>query len=636
MRSFLSSLFGNRPVGPSGRAATPSAAVAPRNTHGTASGLARPTPSTSSAPVAGAALELRPVEDLLAEHGVLLDRVRLAYGSGAQAFEQDLLEPIRNYARLVNTLPATAANVFNEPGGLLRLGLEIGFIALQGSDGRIIEGRSTISVRSRLEPRWRQAVFIAGLCAEAHRVFERMQVRSDTGHAWPPYLVTLTDWACERGERRAHLLWEDRSRATRALNLFAVRHVIPPLLMQHLDEDNRIIVPQLLASLSDVPLYHGENAMEDLVLRASAHVIYRDVLKRTQATGVRIVGEHLQRFLINAMRQLITEDPKWSPNQHQSRVWLATDGLFVVWPNAAPEIAGQLSAEQLPGVPTDPDVIVDVLSAASILQQAPDGEWLWNIRPPPGSKTLTALRFTDPRVLLPMSLDVKQIDDRIVVAGRPRASDAPVQADTDAPTTTAAPASPSPTPGTTPADATAAAAGDRPRSTPPTARPEPAQAPARPATPASSPLGVSSPPPAAVAEPDEDLPDASRQGSACTPKAEPPASEEALNRKRGRAPEAPKPIPRLPLRLDPAVRRAMTAALEPHADSASKAVLLDDQRWFFPMSAFESCDITRAELMRVLDAAGLRTPDAELSEYVVTGENLTGVVLRLTLPQSRS
>jgi conjugal transfer pilus assembly protein TraI len=92
------------------------------------------------------------VADLLTPHEALLDRIRIGYGVDASTFEREVMAAVRGYAAFVHLLPATADNHFSTPGGLLELGLEVGFFALQGTDAHIFSGRATISTRRLLEP----------------------------------------------------------------------------------------------------------------------------------------------------------------------------------------------------------------------------------------------------------------------------------------------------------------------------------------------------------------------------------------------------------------------------------------------------------------------------------------------------
>ena len=144
------------------------------------------------------------VEDLLAQNADLIARIKLCYGVDRETFERDVVTLIYRYATYVHLLPATADNYFSSPGGLLQLGLETGFFSLQGTDAHIFSGRSTISVRRQLEPRWRHATFIAGLCCELHRVLSHLIVTDADGEQWPSYLHPLAKWLADQ-IGRAHV-----------------------------------------------------------------------------------------------------------------------------------------------------------------------------------------------------------------------------------------------------------------------------------------------------------------------------------------------------------------------------------------------------------------------------------------------
>jgi len=84
------------------------------------------------------------VGDILAEHDKLLARIRLCFGVDQETFARDALALIEAYAGYVHLLPATPDNYFRQPGGLLQLGLEVAFYALQGTDAHIFCERPAI------------------------------------------------------------------------------------------------------------------------------------------------------------------------------------------------------------------------------------------------------------------------------------------------------------------------------------------------------------------------------------------------------------------------------------------------------------------------------------------------------------
>ncbi|MCB2020599.1 MAG: TraI domain-containing protein, partial [Burkholderiaceae bacterium] len=208
-----------------------------------------PQPAMGPFPASDPGFAALPVDELPAQNADLIARIKLCYGSDRDGFERDVLALIRRYAAYVHLLPATADNYFSSPGGLLRLGLETAFFSLQGTDAHIFSGRSTISVRRQLEPRWRLATFIGGLCCELHRVLSHAIVTDADGNEWPAYLQPLADWLTRRGAERYFVRWRPNAIETRGLGVFALAHVVPADTLQFLNDDNAVIVPHLLASI---------------------------------------------------------------------------------------------------------------------------------------------------------------------------------------------------------------------------------------------------------------------------------------------------------------------------------------------------------------------------------------------------
>ena len=226
-----------------------------------------------------------PVEDLLAGEADLIARIKLCYGIDRDGFERDVLTLVRRYAACVHLLPATADNYFSKPGGLLRLGLETAFFSLQGTDAHIFSGRMSISARRQLEPRWRHATFIAGLCCELHRLMSHIIVTDAAGEAWPAFLRPLADWLATRGSERYFLRWRPQAVEARGLGLFALPHVVPPAVMADLSEGNTVIVPHLLASIGGIPVYRDHNILDELVRRSLALVIDRNLAASADRYG---------------------------------------------------------------------------------------------------------------------------------------------------------------------------------------------------------------------------------------------------------------------------------------------------------------------------------------------------------------
>lgn len=340
-----------------------------------------------------------PVGDLLAEHDNLLARIRLCFGLDQETFARDALALIEAYAGYVHLLPATTDNYFRQPGGLLQLGLEVAFYALQGTDAHIFSGQSTISTRRQLEPRWRHATFIGGLCCELHRALASLIVVDADGNEWPAYLTSLAAWLAEHRVERYFVRWRAQAPEARSLGLFALPHVVQPAVLQNLSAGNTVIVPHLLASVGGLPMYREPNVLDSLVRRSLALVIDRNLRASADRYGSPQFGSHLERYLVDALRRLAAAESTWVPNREKSRVWYGKDGLFLLWPQCAADAQALLEADQLPGVPKSADTVLDLLLAASVVEPRDSSHNTWLIQPPGAKGPLDAIKLTSPAIL---------------------------------------------------------------------------------------------------------------------------------------------------------------------------------------------------------------------------------------------
>lgn len=357
-----------------------------------------PTP-VNSYPASDPGFAALSVDELLASEANLIARIKLCYGTDRECFEREVLTLVRRYAACVHLLPATADNYFSKPGGLLRLGLETAFFSLQGTDAHIFSGRMSISARRQLEPRWRHATFIAGLCCELHRLLSHVIVTDTVGEAWPAFLLPLADWLAARGAERYFLRWRPQAVEARGLSLFALPHVVPPAVIADLSEGNTVIVPHLLASISGIPSYHEHNILDELVRRSLALIIDRNLVASADRYGSPQYGSHLERYLVDALRRLTSSNSAWVPNREKSRLWFGQDGLFLVWPGAAEDVQKFLEADQLAGIPKAPETMLELLLAAGVFEAATSRS-TWHIQPPGAKYPQEAVKLSAPDILL--------------------------------------------------------------------------------------------------------------------------------------------------------------------------------------------------------------------------------------------
>lgn len=502
---------------------------------------------------------------VLAEHGALLGRIKLCFGADRATFERELMPLVRAYAGYVHLLPATADNYFHTPGGLLQLGLETAFFSLQGTDAHIFSGRATISERRELEPRWRVATFIGGLCCELHRALSHLIVTSAAGEEWPAYLGGLADWLSSRRIDRYFVRWRPKVRESRGLGLFALPHVVPAELMQMLGHGNTIVLPQLMASIGGVPQYREHNMLDELVRRSMALVIDRNLLANADRYGTPQYGSHLERYLVDALRRLAAGHSAWTPNRDKSRVWFGPDGLFLAWPGAAEDVLSLLESDQLAGIPKSPHTLLELLLDAGVFLAQDAGPTNWSIVPPGAKAPIDAVKLSKPAIVLTGLDPMPQPLAHPLVAASP-------------PPSTAAPA---------------------PATTPP---------PSGPATPPASPppqTPVAAPPPTAA----QQLSLLDGRSNAPQPDdAVPPSSAQPIVAEEPAPPPPPAIRLKAPMRLNPAVRAALADAIEALNDAAgAKDLHVEAEGVFVPLAAFEHRGIEPGVAVRALqDARMLR------------------------------
>jgi len=347
-------------------------------------------------PPADPATPAVPAKEVIAPHAELLKRLRDAYGAEEQVFERDIVSVVTRYARFVHLLPATTDGYFRDTGGLFRMGLEVGFYALQATDGAIFSGRQTITQRSALEPRWRYATFLAGLLSELHCAPNRFIVTSDRGREWPAYVTPLAVWLREERANRYYVRGRVRPPEAPALAVLAMARIVSRRILRYLAEGNTSVVPSLVTAVSATASREA-SMLEELVRRASALVIERDLNDNADRHGAAL-GSHLERHLVDAMRRLVA-DGKWIANARASRLWYAEDGMFLLWPEAAADMIALLEVDRVPGVPKAHQTIAELLAGAWVIEARPDGTLSWDIFLPNASTTSAAVKLASPALL---------------------------------------------------------------------------------------------------------------------------------------------------------------------------------------------------------------------------------------------
>lgn len=346
-------------------------------------------------------IEVLPVDSIVESQSAMVARIRTVAGGTEADFADMYLSVIQNLAEYIHLLPASRQETHTGAGGLFRLSLEMGFYCLQASEGVIFTPTEGVERRHKLEPRWRYAAFLAGVCSELHRPLASLIVSGPDGAQWPKYLLPLHRWCAEGGFDRYHISWQPEPRfetaSAKGEVSAMISRIVPDRCLQYLEAGSPAIAP-IVFSVATGVARDNENSVAELVARIRRRVLDRDKAVRPDYYGTMVVGNHLEPHLLEAMRTLI-RDGKWKINQEGGRVWFGADGLFVIWKKAAEELSREIAEKGIQGVPTEANTLAEALLNAKVFTAKVDRDPYWKVVLPNG-KEYVATKLVNPLSLL--------------------------------------------------------------------------------------------------------------------------------------------------------------------------------------------------------------------------------------------
>lgn len=384
---------------------------------------------------------------VMATQADLLRRLKLLAGLPSPEFDRLYGDVLRSLATHINLLPASESGTHMGAGGLFRLALEIGFFSRQACEAVLFAGRSGVELRRELEPRWRYATFLAGLCCELHRPLSKMIVLTESGAEWPVHRMGLSEWLESVGAKRYFIRWvkEGDSFAGGSATFLATK-IIPESSLQYLQEGHPNIIPAMLDAMVADVTKNKDNQIAEIIGRIRRKVIERDQVLAPQNYGKLTVGSQLEPHLVDAMRQLVSSGV-WTINIKRSRVWYGKDGAYIVWRTAAKEIIEILERGSVNGIPRDATTIAEVLVRAGVLVADKSGDIYWKIKTPLSENELVAVKLANPEtILVAIEEDPPAMIDQQLAVGAKQAAapEAPIKP--AAPSVTEPPPSPVPEP----------------------------------------------------------------------------------------------------------------------------------------------------------------------------------------------
>lgn len=130
--------------------------------------------------------------------------------SDQQLFDEHYFPAMLRLANMVQQLPASERHHHRKMGGLLRHSLEVGLWAVQLAEEKYTQDGFSPQQGSISDPRWKLAVFIAGIGHDLGKIVTDISVTDrSTELKWSPYSRGLYDWAVHNGIENYFIHWQE-------------------------------------------------------------------------------------------------------------------------------------------------------------------------------------------------------------------------------------------------------------------------------------------------------------------------------------------------------------------------------------------------------------------------------------------
>lgn len=150
-----------------------------------------------------------PPEILLERNRDIVDSL-MEIVSNRQLFDEHYLPAMLRLANMVQLLPASATHHHRAKGGLLRHSLEVGLWAVQLAEGEIAREVVIPTQGGSIDPRWRFAVFIAGIGHDLGKIVTDLTVTDRSQESkWSPYSGGIYDWSIQNDVGNYLIHWQE-------------------------------------------------------------------------------------------------------------------------------------------------------------------------------------------------------------------------------------------------------------------------------------------------------------------------------------------------------------------------------------------------------------------------------------------
>lgn len=288
------------------------------------------------------------------------------------------LEPILiSYAELVHLLPASENHHHNTPGGLLRHGLEVACFMLNWMVTTKFDHDLTPGLASKRLRRWYTAGIIAALLHDAGKPLTDVRVTSFCGtKTWIRGKKTIHQWCVEHDMPYYFLSWvKERNGKHVSQAPVLLGALVGQELYEWINDGGSDIWQALVDAVSDQPGILTAAVKESDSLSVQVDRKRGPSIENNSNTGIPLAS-----LCVDAMRYLLDEGV-WKFNEHGSRLWKTTQGVFMVWSTGSEDIIHRVVKDNVPGFPRSESTLLAAMSQHELFEKAPNDTFIWFVSP---------------------------------------------------------------------------------------------------------------------------------------------------------------------------------------------------------------------------------------------------------------
>lgn len=251
---------------------------------------------------------------------------------------------------IINVLPASEYNHHAGSGGLLLHSLQCASAATAFAESVELTVEKSLKNRYNNRQRWILAAALTGLGHDVGKIYD-MEVVSDNGDKWNPFQCSLSEWCEQLKITRFYVIWKEH-RVHKQHQLRSLRVIYKSLfhdeLIRYLSE---VTGDEILGAI-DEAIVLGTGPLATVLRQAESASIKKDSeARRRLGSGSVSDTPPLSAVILQAVNALIM-DGVWKVNQKGGRVYVTTEGVFIVLTDvAAQEIHHKACSFHAPYVP---------------------------------------------------------------------------------------------------------------------------------------------------------------------------------------------------------------------------------------------------------------------------------------------